>query len=116
MGVPYRKSTSTLACSPTDPTTITLDRASGIVSEDTKLQITLVPIGSGTGNVAVSFAGGAADTTFTTAYDDFGRAIIASMASPAIIQVSDVDLYKLKLTPSAFSGVTGYDVHITVLG
>lgn len=116
MGVPYRKSTSTLACSPTDPTTITLDRASGIVSEDTVLQVTVVPTGAGTGSLAVSYAGSATEATFTTAYDEYGRAIVASMAAPAIIQVSNLDVYKIKLTPSAFSGVTGYDVHVTAIG
>jgi len=117
MPVANRTTLTASGCSTTVPVDITLNEAAGIDFKDTKFNLIIIPEGAGTGTVSLSWACGQFPTVFATARDANGVAITASMADAVtVIEISDIDLYVLRLTPSAFSGVTGYKYSLTPIG
>ena len=117
MPVVNRTTLTASGCSTTVPVDITLDAASGVDFKDTKFNLILIPEGAGTGTVSLSWACGAFPDVFATARDANGVAMIASMADAVTaFEISGIDLYKLRMTPSAFVGATGYKYALTPIG
>lgn len=117
MPIENRTTITATGCSPIVATNITLNAASGIDYKDSKFNLIIIPEGSGTGTVSLSWACGQFPTVFATARDANGVAITANMADAVtVIEISDIDLYILRLTPSAFAGVTGYKYSLTPIG
>lgn len=104
-------------CSIVDPTTITIDASSGFDARDCEFTLTIKPTGSGTGTIALSWADSAFDTTYQTAKDLANNAVTISLADAvSTIRITGIDLHKLKLTPSAVSGVTAYSYSLAAIG
>lgn len=117
MSVPDRATVTAEGCSTTVATDITLNIASGMNAADSHFNLVIIPEGAGTGSVALSWACGAFPTVFATARDINGVAMVASMADAiTVFEISGIDLYKLRMTPSAFVGATGYKYALTPIG
>lgn len=117
MGVPNRACVTASGCSSTVAVDVTLDDASGMNYADSKFNLVIIPEGAGTGSVALSWACGAFPDVFATARDANGVAMIANMADAVTaFEISGIDLYKLRMTPSAFVGATGYKYALTPIG
>lgn len=117
MPVSHRNTLSASGCSTTVAVTLTLSEANGFDAKDERFNLIIIPEGAGTGTVSLSWACGAFPTTFATASDANGLAMEASMADAvSTFEISGIDLYVLKLTPSAFVGATGYKYSLTPIG
>ena len=117
MSVAGRNTLSATGCSTTVAVTLTLSEANGFDAKDERFNLVIIPEGAGTGSVALSWACGAFPDVFATARDANGVAMIASMADAVTaFEISGIDLYKLRMTPSAFVGATGYKYALTPIG
>lgn len=110
MGVLQRKSVSAEGCSTSVATTVTLDGLGAFNTKDTKFNLIIVPEGVGTGTLALAWAPGDFPATFITAYNDLGVAVTIDLSvASTVIEISGVDMYKLRMTPSGVGGgLTGY--------
>lgn len=117
MGVPNRVTLSATGCSVSVPTTITLDETTGFDLKDCKFCLTIIPTGAGTGTLGLTWADSKFATTFRAAVDGAGRACTVDLSVAAsTVLISDVDLYKLMLTPTAVVGVTAYSYSLAPIG
>ena len=116
MPVPDRNISTATGCSVASATTITIDEDSGFDARDSKFCLVIKPTGSGTGTLTPTWADSTFTTDFQTAYDAYGAAISISLAAVSTVIISGIDLHKLKLTPSAISGVTAYSYSLTAVG
>ena len=110
MGVLQRKSVSAEGCSTSVATTVTLDGLGSFNNKDTKFNLIIIPEGVGTGTLALAWAPGDFPATFITAYNDLGVAVTIDLSvASTVIEISGVDMYKLRMTPSGVGGgLTGY--------
>lgn len=118
MGVSQRKSLSAKGCSLVTATTVTLDSLTSFRNDDTRFNLIIVPEGSGTGTLSLAWASGDFPNNFVPAYDDFGIAVTIDLSiATSVVQIRDVDLYKLRMTPSGIGGgLTGYGYSLVSIG
>lgn len=118
MGVLRRKSVSAEGCSTSIATTVTLDGLGPFNNDDTKFNLIIIPEGVGTGTLTLDWACGDFPNTFTTTYNELGVAITVDLSvASTVIVIEDVDLYKLRMTPSGVGGgLTGYKYSLVAVG
>lgn len=118
MGVSQRKSLSAEGCSLVAATTVTLDSLTSFRNADTRFNLIIVPEGSGTGTLSLTWASGDFPTTFITARNDLGVALTVDLSvSVTVLEIRDIDLFKLRMTPSGTGGgLTGYKYSLVAVG
>lgn len=118
MGVLQRKSVSAEGCSTSVATEVTLDGLGAFNNKDVKFNLIIIPEGVGTGTLSLAWVSGDFPTTFITAYDDLGVAVTVDLSvASSVIEISGIDLYKLRMTPSGVGGgLTGYKYSLVAVG
>lgn len=118
MGVLQRKSVFAEGCSTSVATTVTLDGLGAFNNKDTKFNLIIIPEGVGTGTLALAWSSGDFPSTFITAYNDLGVAVTVDLSvASSVIEISGIDLYKLRMTPSGVGGgLTGYKYSLVAVG
>jgi len=118
MGVLQRKSVSKEGCSTSVATEVTLDGLGAFNNKDVTFNLIIIPEGVGTGTLTLAWASGDFPTTFITACNDLDVAVTVDLSvASSVIEISGIDLYKLRMTPSGVGGgLTGYKYSLVAVG